>query len=107
MIQVAIAACLVWALFSLLDKSGAIDGFTAITLVLAPALLVFVLKMTYLLIEWPLWVAYLFELAYFLVPLVLIKNITEYAWPKISAYAGAVFAIHILSAVLVSVLLGA
>lgn len=105
MIQVAIAAFLVWCFFKLVDKNGVVDGFTSIAFVLVPAVIMFLAGMGVAFLELPTWIVFLFETSYFLVPLLFLKSITDFAWPKIIGLSFAVLMINALVQVILFVLL--
>ncbi|MFC3121804.1 hypothetical protein [Agaribacter flavus] len=97
MIQIAVAAFFVWCLFKFLDKEGYVDGFVSVTFVLVPAVIVFVVTIGVSTLEFPIWIAYVFELSYFLVPLLMLESMTEFKWSKIVGFSGAVFAINVIT----------
>ena len=96
MIQIAITAFLVWAFFKFADKSGLIDGFTSITFVLVPAILIFIFGAGAIALGLPQWVNLALHLTYFLVPMLLLRKMTTYSWAKVYAYSGVVFGINVL-----------
>ena len=97
MIQVGITALLVWCFFRLLDKEGQVDLFSSLALVAVPAFTVFLLGMAVVSFEWSQWLVLIFQLSYFLIPLLLMKIMTDYKWPKITGFAAAVFFINIFT----------
>lgn len=97
MIQIGIATFLVWALFKLLDKEGYIDGFTSFAFILVPAAIVWIVSIAVVSMEWDSWIVYISEASYFLVPLLLLKAMTEYKWSRIVGYSAAVFAVNVIT----------
>ncbi|WJG08595.1 hypothetical protein [Aliiglaciecola sp. LCG003] len=96
MIQIAVAAFFVWCFFKFIDKEGYLDGFTSLAFILAPALIIFFATVLVRASGLPIWVLYLFETSYFLVPLLMLKSMTEFTWPKIIGYSAAVFTINLV-----------
>lgn len=91
MLHIAIAALLVFIFFKIVDKEKVIDDFASLTFVLAPAILIFLLRMGAFALDTPIWLIYSLDLLYFIVPALLIKNITAYTWLRTGLYAGVVF----------------
>ncbi len=106
MIQIAIAAFLVWAFFKVKEKNGDIDGFAATSLILVPAIIVFVGKIAITSFAAPIWLAYVLELSYFVAPFLLLKNMTKFSTGKIAAYSAIVLVINFITQVLMVVLFG-
>ena len=105
MIQIALAAFLVWGFFQLFDKEKLVDGFTAVAFVLVPALIIFLINMGLLALDGPQWVNYITELGYFIAPFLFLKFPLEYPTSKAAIYAGAVFFITVLTQVVVLTLM--
>lgn len=97
MIHIAISAFFVWLFFKIKEKETPLEGFAAVTLVLAPALVMMLVSAAIGLFKLPEFVRYFFELSYFVIPFFIIKAILESTPKKAAVYAGVVFAIVMLS----------
>jgi len=103
MLLIALACPIVFVLFKYIwvDKTVPIDGFTALGLVLAPALLVFVLR-----IFVPEPYVGIADLFYWLIPTVILKQGSTMSWGKAVLQGFVVFMIVILCSILVAILFG-
>ncbi len=91
MLQIVLASFLVWGFFRIKEKDGVIDGFSALSLVLAPALLVFLISLAINFLNLSVVFAYLAESLYFIIPFFLIKGMSEYSVKRSATYACIVF----------------
>jgi len=105
MIQIALAASLVWLFFHFKEKDGMVDGFTATSFVLVPALIIFLVNAAILALGAPSWVVYALESGYFLAPFLFLKFAIDYSTAKAATYAAVVLTINVISQVLVMLLL--
>lgn len=98
MIHLAISTFFVWLFFRIKEKDSYIDGFTSAALVLAPALLIFIINMGKLIIEYPPWASYGLEAFYFIVPFFILNALGEFSKARCIAYSGIVVGIHFSTA---------
>ncbi|MDT0596628.1 hypothetical protein [Glaciecola petra] len=105
MIQLAICVCLVWCLIKLIDKDEVLDGFTAIAFVLVPAFILFGGSLLVSQFGLPIQALLIFELAYFFVPLVMLKIMTQFSWMKIIGFSFAVLVANFVSQIVIRLLL--
>lgn len=105
MIQLAICVCLVWCIIKLFDKDEILDGFTAIAFVLVPAFILFGGSLLISQFGLAIQTLLLFELAYFFVPLVMLKLMTQFSWLKIVAFSFAVLVANFVSQIVIRLLL--
>lgn len=105
MIQLVLCFLLVWCLIKVLDKDHILDAFSAIAFVLVPAFILFggsfLIAQTGLAVQSLL----LFELAYFFVPLLTLKAISEYSWGRIVAFSFGVLVSNFVAQFVVFMLL--
>lgn len=106
MIKIAISAFFVWAFFRIRDKNGPIDGFTAISFILVSTIIVFFARMGILAFEGPMWLIYILELTYFIVPFLFLKRVTDYSITKIASYSAIVLVMNFVGQITASVLTG-
>ena len=106
MIQIVISTFLVWVFFRFKEKNGQISGLTAISLVLVPALIVFLASIAIVATGLPGWFIYILRLSYFIVPFLFLKSITDYSTAKIAGYSAIVLVISSIGQIAVAVLLG-
>lgn len=106
MIQIALAAFLVWAFFKVKEKNGDIDGFAATSLILVPAIIVFLGRIGIATAAAPSWLAYVLELSYFVAPFLLLKNMTQFSTAKIAGYSAIVLVINLVTQGLMIALFG-
>ncbi|GLR71789.1 hypothetical protein [Agaribacter marinus] len=105
MIQIGLAAFLVFLFFKFTDKDKIIDGFISLTFVLAPAILVFLIQIGLRALDAQPVLMYLPDLLYFFIPFFMLKAVTEYSWVKSAVQAGVVFVIVLICQLLIAVLL--
>jgi hypothetical protein len=97
MLQIALASFLVWGFFKLKEKDSVMDGFSSFSLVLAPALIVFIVSMAVKFVGLSQVFIYVAEAMYLIVPFFLIKAMTEYSYKKSAGYSLVVFMIVMIS----------
>ena len=103
MLLLLVACPIVFVLFRYLwvDKSTPIDGFTALGLVLAPGLLVFLLRVFV-----PMPYAGFADFFYWIVPAVVLKQGSSMGWGKAVLQGFVVFLIVMVCSVGIALLLG-
>lgn len=106
MIAIGLAALLVFVVMHAFDRGKYIDGFTSITFVLAPAILVLLIRALGAAFEVPAGYLLFVDILYVLVPLLLLKAMTDYKWGKCIGYAIVVAIIVFISQFAVALLLG-
>ena len=106
MLAIALASLLVFAVMQVVDREKYVDGFTSITFVLAPAILVLLLRALGAAFDIPAVYLYAVDSLYIFVPLLLLKAMTEYSWRKCIGYALLVAFIVFLSQLAIGLLLG-
>lgn len=105
MIQLAVCICLVWCAIKLFDKDDILDGFSAIAFVLVPAFILFGGSLLISQTGLPIQSILFFELAYFFVPLIMLKIMTEFSWLKIVGFSFVVLVANFVSQIVVMLLL--
>lgn len=109
MLQAFIAGGMIYGLFNLLErgKNRGLDGFTALTFVLVPALLIFLARLALGFIGTPpQFLLFLFSL-YFIVPTLMLRLQYEFSWKNASGYGALVLVVAFLVDVILSLLFSA
>ncbi len=106
MVQIALAALLVWSLFRLIEKDGPVDGFTAAAFVVAPAIFNLIVSAVALALEGPIWIGLPLNLTYLFFPYFMLKQISEYSTRKVALLSFGVLSIVVVSQIVMSLIFG-
>ncbi|WP_199611669.1 hypothetical protein [Flocculibacter collagenilyticus] len=104
MLQIALATFFVFLFFKIKDPEGGLDGFGALAMVLAPAIVIFFTAMAVTALEMPEYIISLSELFYVVIPFFLIKEIYGYSNKKAALYSLIVFGLVMLSSIIIALL---
>ncbi|WP_346839623.1 hypothetical protein [Microbulbifer sp. SAOS-129_SWC] len=105
MVQALIAGGIIYGLFNFLErgKDRGLDGFTSITFVLVPALLLFLITLGWGFIGLPQAFLLPFVSLYFLVPTLMLRLQYQFGWKNACGYGLLVFVVAMAVDILLSV----
>ncbi|MFD2167848.1 hypothetical protein ACFSJY_16465 [Thalassotalea euphylliae] len=97
MLQIALASFLVWCFFRVKEKDSDFDGFSSLTLVLAPAILVFISGIAIEMFELSDTIKGLTSVFYIVIPFIVLKLMDVFSTKKSLIYSFVVFGLVMLS----------
>ncbi len=106
MLQIALASFLVWLFFKIKEKDGLIDGFAAMSFVVVPAIVVFLVSLAIHFLSLPAALSSIAELLYIAFPFFMLKQMTDYSTKKRSIYSVIVFVLVMVSHIPFVILFG-
>ncbi|WP_250463910.1 hypothetical protein [Microbulbifer litoralis] len=109
MLQALIAGGVIYGLFNLLErgKDRGLDGFTSITFVLVPALMIFLARLGLGFAGLPQALLLPLVALYFIVPTLMLRLQFEFSWKNACGYGALVLVVAVAVDTLFAVVLGA
>ena len=98
MLNTIVATLLVWGVIRFLERGNesGVDGFVALTFVLAPAGLIWIIAIFLPPAKWSQTLALALTLLYFAIPALIIRTGFSYGWGRTLAYSAVVFSTKLL-----------